>query len=141
MRRWLALCLVFLSACMQAARPPKLLPQRGQPHERALAATVSIQSEYGSGSGIAWDADSIVTAAHVVLPPSAMLIRTRSGTLCKADRVTVSTTHDVAIIDVSGCVLHPLERAAPVVGSAVWAALSGALGWSLKPPGDMLGKP
>lgn len=93
--------------------------------DMALNATVHIRGARGSGSGVAWDKDTIVTAHHVLAITGALSITTRSGETCRAVAGWGDPRADVAFVKVKGCKLHPLKRrphGALPLGSDVLAA-------------------
>lgn len=122
MRGWLALFAFLLCSCVGPARITERGPDASEAHRAALHATLHIITDNGHiGSGIAWDKDTIVTAGHVLAGASGVVITNHRGQVCRAQEARMSLLYDLAIIDVSGCMLHPLKRASAAAGATVWA--------------------
>lgn len=106
-----------VASCAQA---PEALPA-GLPH--ALAATVTLKGENGSGSGVFLSTDGFVaTAAHVVADNPELMAITAEGLGLPAVVVRLDRAFDVALVKVEGegfsCL--PMAAALPAVGAEIY---------------------
>jgi S1-C subfamily serine protease len=75
-------------------------------------------------SGIAWRADQVVTAAHVLERDTDLAITSPDGAQHQARLVGRDSSSDLAVLSLSAAVLEPADRAAPGIPRAGHLALA-----------------
>lgn len=122
MRALMTLLTLVLVSCKPAtAQAPEPLPLHIVA-ERVADGTVLVDLDRVIGSGFAVDANTIVTAKHVLMMGGmrAPKITTHDGQKCTPVRALAVAWADLAVIQVRGCTLHPLyQHATPHAGMSV----------------------
>ena len=95
------------------------------PDELALAAIVQVATDHGShASGVIFDNNRVLTAAHAVQGGGRFFVRVGDG-FRVADLVSVDHAHDLAVLAVDTAEIQPLRISAgfsPAHAVPVWAA-------------------
>ncbi|MFK8083962.1 MAG: serine protease [Granulosicoccus sp.] len=94
------------------------------PDDRTLAAIVQVATDHGShASGIVFDDNRVLTAAHALQGAGHFFVRVGNGFL-SADLVMVDHTNDLAVLAVDTALIEPLVISVfnPVKFDPVWAA-------------------
>lgn len=129
--------LAFLAAATPAVLAEKTyfsMPQQLQdtlpaqtncqrPDHRSLAAILPIATDHGSyASGIVFDNNRVLTAAHAVQGGAQFFVRVSSD-FVKADLLLVDHLNDLAVLAVDTQMIEPIHIAgfAPTKSQAVWA--------------------
>ncbi|MFK7857453.1 MAG: trypsin-like peptidase domain-containing protein [Granulosicoccus sp.] len=96
----------------------------GRPDERTLTAIVQVATDHGShASGIVFDDNRVLTAAHALQGAGHFFVRVGSG-YRSADLVMVDHTNDLAVLAVDTSLIKPLVISVfnPSQMDPVWAA-------------------
>ncbi len=95
-----------------------------QPDDMTLAAIVRVATDHGShASGIVFDEDRVLTAAHAVQGAGHFFVRVGDA-FHSADLVMVDHAHDLAVLAVDTGYILPLRVSvfSPIRSEPVWAA-------------------
>lgn len=107
----LTLVVLTLAACCLQSISPKP-PESTSVYDR-IAPGVVIVEKLGrlAGTGWAWDASHVITAAHVVEGGVGIGVVTHSGERCGIGGIATQPATDVAVIEITGCDVKPLDLA------------------------------